>query len=127
CPISSPASTTSSTAPAIRPASNPAFQTFPCIALFPPMGPIPRGMNTRANPFVRLTRQGRELAVVQVRQLHAPCAPVSFGLLDPLLARGNEIPLDEARAQRLPAKRHDDRRSTRRDDARLSFGKDRHF
>src|SRR5690606_17981577 len=47
--------------------------------------------------------QRNEFTVVQVRELHASCLPVRACLVDALLRRGHEVPVDVARAHRFAA------------------------
>src|SRR5690606_30327226 len=54
----------------------------------------------------RVAGERDAFAVVQVRELHPAGPPVGLGLFDPFLARGHEVPLDEALAQRLAAEQH---------------------
>ena len=58
--------------------------------------------------------------MVGVGQLHATGPPVGLGLLQPVLGRGDEVPLDEPLAHRLPAQQHDDGRGHGGDQHRLA-------
>src|SRR5688572_9803289 len=73
-----------------------------------------------------VVRQWNEFLVVEVRQLHAPGAPVALGLLDAIPRRGHEVPFDVALAQRLSTEEHHDRGGDRRDD-RVAGAEDGHL
>src|SRR5580658_5254917 len=51
----------------------------------------------------RIAGQRDELVVIEVGQLHTAGAPVGLGLFDAVLRRRDEVPLDEALADRLTA------------------------
>jgi hypothetical protein len=57
----------------------------------------------------RLCRKKDELLIVQVRPPHPAGSPAGTGLLDALLGRGHEVPIDVARFVGLAAQRHDHR------------------
>src|SRR5690606_3454601 len=57
-----------------------------------------------------LRRKRDEAFVVEIRQLHPAGPPIGFRLLDSLLRRGDEVPLDEAWPQGFASQRHDDGR-----------------